>query len=179
MNDSGRGTARDAAAAALWYGRAAAHGLGRAQYDLAQLYEAGEGVPRNLDAAYAWYQAAASSLPAATVHAARLRPRAGSVAAGDVALAAPFPSAQPGAAPTGGPAELVWSAPPQPLPVRYYVVVMSLDAAPPAPVFSGFTDRTAMVVPAASSLRAYAWKVCAVGRETPHYAASAWTIVRR
>jgi hypothetical protein len=79
----------------------------------------------------------------------------------------------------GRAAELVWSAPQEPSPVRYYVVVMSLDATPPAPVFSTFTDRTAIVVPAASGLRAYAWKVCAVGRETPHYAASPWKIVGR
>jgi len=41
MYDSGRGTRRDAAQAAIWFGQAAAGGIGRAAFDLAQLYAAG------------------------------------------------------------------------------------------------------------------------------------------
>ena len=59
MCDSGVGTARNAAEAAVWCASAAAHGA-RAEYNLAQLYEAGDGVPRNLDVAKAWYAAAAA-----------------------------------------------------------------------------------------------------------------------
>ena len=46
MLDSGA-VPRDGAEAALWYARAAANGYHRAQYALAQLYAAGDGVPRN------------------------------------------------------------------------------------------------------------------------------------
>ena len=45
MCDSGVGTARNAAEAAVRYASAAAHGVARAEYNLAQLYAAGDGVP--------------------------------------------------------------------------------------------------------------------------------------
>ena len=61
MCDSGvERAARNAAEAAVWYARAAAHGIARAEYNLAQLYAAGDGVQPNLDVAKAWYAAAAA-----------------------------------------------------------------------------------------------------------------------
>jgi hypothetical protein len=45
---------RNGCGLALWYARAAAAGYHRAQYALAQLYAAGDGVPRNPATAEAW-----------------------------------------------------------------------------------------------------------------------------
>lgn len=55
----GRHVARDLAAAAQWYAKAAAQGLAPAQYRLASFYEKGLGVEHNLGPAKAWYQRAA------------------------------------------------------------------------------------------------------------------------
>ena len=43
----------------MWYAKAAARGHHRAQFDIGQLYEQGDGVPRNGDAAMAWFRDAA------------------------------------------------------------------------------------------------------------------------
>ena len=92
MCDSGVGTARNAAEAAVWYASAAAHGVARAEYNLAQLYAAGDGVPRNLDVAKAWYAAAAAhGLSAASVSFASLRENRAAAAAPVLAKAALIP----------------------------------------------------------------------------------------
>ncbi len=57
----GKGTARDAAAAARWYQRAAAQSLVNAQYRLATLFERGLGVPKDPAAARMWYERAAEA----------------------------------------------------------------------------------------------------------------------
>ena len=51
----GLGAARDMAAAAQWFSRAAELGLADAQYNLAFLYENGEGVTKSPLDAYVWY----------------------------------------------------------------------------------------------------------------------------
>jgi localization factor PodJL len=55
----GRRVARDLAAAAQWYAKAAAQGLAPAEYRLASFYEKGLGLPRDLAQSKAWYQKAA------------------------------------------------------------------------------------------------------------------------
>ncbi len=55
----------DAPAAATFYARAAALGHGRAAAYLGQMYETGDGVPRNPALALAWYGRAAADEPAA------------------------------------------------------------------------------------------------------------------
>src|SRR5215469_10846184 len=55
----GHGTARDTAAAALWFCRAAEQGDAGAQFQLAALYCTGTGVVRNLTEAVKWYRRSA------------------------------------------------------------------------------------------------------------------------
>ena len=49
----------DYAAAAKWFGQAAEHGLADSQFNLAVLYQAGLGVPKDLQHAYKWLTLAA------------------------------------------------------------------------------------------------------------------------
>ena len=55
----GHGTARDTAAAALWFRKAAEQGDAGAQFQLAALYCTGTGVVRNLTEAVKWYRRSA------------------------------------------------------------------------------------------------------------------------
>lgn len=55
----GQGVARDTAAAATWYARAANKGDARARYALGALYEAGDGVKQDFFRAAEWYRLAA------------------------------------------------------------------------------------------------------------------------
>ena len=57
----GKGTKRDAKAAAAWLERAGRSGLAPAQYRLAAMYERGLGADRDIDKASAWYKAAAEN----------------------------------------------------------------------------------------------------------------------
>lgn len=172
--DAGDGVPRNATQAALWYGRAAAHGNHRAQYDLGLLYASGDGVPRNLDQAEAWFTAA-QALPAASARLAALRrsarpalpvdaeaqPRAARIAApGDGGAVA---------APDG--VELVWTAPPQPMPVRYFVQVTTPDAT--REMFADTVAETAVLAKVSAPGR-YAWRVFTVAPERRAYAASDW-----
>jgi hypothetical protein len=54
MYAQGRGVPRDDAEAATWYWLAAQQGFAAAMLDLADLYEAGRGQPKNLVCAYFW-----------------------------------------------------------------------------------------------------------------------------
>lgn len=54
------GSKKDMAEAARWFARAAALGLADSQFNLAVLYERGDGVPQSLADAYKWYSVAAA-----------------------------------------------------------------------------------------------------------------------
>ena len=181
MKDSGRGTPHDTAGAAEWYARAAARGNHRAQYNLALLYTDGEGVPRNPAVARAWFRlAAASGLPAAaekldllgtgklpldrlklsgTLHPVLpVTPRAGSVimSGGDAF------------------AEIVWSAPAEDLPVRYFLQVVARDGIEHE-VLASYLDVTSTLVRLDAGHHAYAWRVYTVSPRSASYTVSPWT----
>lgn len=189
MHDNGDGVRRDAAEAALWYARAAAHGNRRAQYNLAQLYAAGDGVPRNLDQAETWFRDAANDLPAAVDKLAGMR-RAGrdrSPAGGnETGMPTPAQPVAPADGSTvaelnrvpGGAIELVWVAPAQVTPVRFFVQLLALDPAGPREVFATYLDETATLAPLEHAPGRYAWRVYSVSRDLKHYAASGWTRFR-
>jgi hypothetical protein len=184
MCDTGDGRKRDPAEAALWYARAAARGDHRAQYNLGMLYETGDGVPRNLAIARAWFRAAAA-LPAAgrqlaQMHGARHATLDPDVAnGGDVAI--PGTMLRPAHGTTIESARddpsvaLVWSAPAQTAPVRFFVQVLALvPGTPPREVFATYADRTAVLAPLPSLRGRYAWRVYAVTQNGRGYAASDW-----
>jgi len=171
MLDGGIAAPRDAGLAALWYARAAAHGHARAQFDLAQLYAAGEGVPRNPAVAAAWYRAAAAN----GVEAAQSRVRFA-----EPETAAPLAAADPAPATlqvANGRAslELVWQAPPQPVPVVYDVEIAALDGAGPRDVFSARTDASAILASIPAVAGRYAWRVYAVSAARHSYQAAPWS----
>ena len=195
MHDTGDAVPRDLGAAALWYARAAAHGNRRAQYNLAQLYETGQGLPRNPDQAEVWYAMAAADLPAAADRLAALRRRgpgrgAGRDATRDSGAGPGRPggvgmlvAAEPVAPAAGGrverrggsaAVELVWTAPAQPVPARFFVQLWVLDEAGPREAFAAYLDESATLAPLERSPGHYAWRVYAVDRDAKHYAASAW-----
>jgi len=181
MKDSGRGTPQDTAGAAEWYARAAARGNRRAQYNLALLYTDGDGVSRNPAVARAWFRlAAASGLPAAaeklgalgadrlpsdrlklsgTLHPVLpIAPRAGSVIT------------------SGGDAfvEIVWSAPAEDLPVRYFLQVVTRDGIEHE-VHAKYLDVTSTLVRLDAGHHAYAWRVYTVSPRSASYTVSPWT----
>jgi len=180
MLDAGRGTDRDPVAAALWYARAAAHGHDRAAYDLGQLYAAGDGTPRNPAAAAAWFGNAAA-LPAAARKLAALKAAAdpAPAAARDAALVAPTPT-NPADGGTSirreepGQVELVWTAPAQPAPVRFFVEMVALGHGPARRLFAGFTEVTAVLAWLEDGVGSFAWRVYAVDASGGRYAASSW-----
>ena len=184
MSDSGTGTARNPTEAALWYARAAAHGYARAEYDLAQLYQAGDGVPRNLDMAARWYAVAAShGLPAAALKLASLREEnrqaMASPAATNLMLAAAVPTgplvvSAPGAGESVQ-IELSWAAPAQPVPVDFFVQVLTLDTSGAHRVFTSFSKQSAMLVSLPRVPADYAWRIYTIAASIPDYAPSAWS----
>ncbi len=103
MYDYGQGVARDPAAAAEWYRKAAEQDLAVAQFTLADMYEAGKGVDRDLVEAHRWYDRAVANLAPSEIRdklAARRDAIAGQLAQGDLAApedgaAAPAPLAAP------------------------------------------------------------------------------------
>ena len=182
MYDNGVGTPRDSERAALWYARAAVHGHARACYDLGQLYEAGDGVPRNPVMAASWYRmAGADGIAPATSRAVDLmrgQPQTVSArnAAGLVPAVLSTPVDDTLAPPQAGApvAELVWLAPSQPVPVRYFVQVLGLDATPARDLYAGFTDCSAVLAPLPAGGGRYAWRVYTTAHGLPSYAASSW-----
>lgn len=190
MHDTGDGVPRNAATAALWYARAAAHGNHRAQFNLAQLYSGGDGVPRNHDLAAAWYRAAASALPAAADRLTALR-RTMTVAAaatardarvgggaglpGPVQPTFPLPGSSVSRSGPAASIEFVWTAPPQPTPVRFFLQVLRLGAADGQhEVFAAYLDESSVLVPLPEGPGSYAWRVYAVGGAARRYAPSEW-----
>jgi Sel1 repeat len=185
MYDSGVGVPKNADLAALWYARAASRGFPRAEYNLGQLYAAGEGVPRNPEMARAWYRAAAGAgLQAATDRLAALpssdAPSAAADAVSHIVLAPVHPSA-----PVGGETvvihgdaaevELVWLAPEQAAPARFYVQVMGNKNGQAQERFATYTDASAMLVKLPPEPGDYAWRVYTVGASIDSYAASDWS----
>ncbi len=182
--DSGAGTPHNAAAAALWYARAATHGDHRAEYNLGLLYQTGDGVPRNLVVARAWFRAAAT-LPAVSRKLAHLQSQiltgmsAGAAASGAAPTAAqrlrPSDGATIGSGRGRADVELVWTAPSQPAPVRFFVQVLALaKGTKPREVFDTYVDTTAVLAPLQASHGQYAWRVYTVANDGIHYTASAW-----
>ena len=184
MYDSGVGRARDPTEAASWYARAAAHGYARAEYNLAQLYQAGEGVPRNLDLAASWYAAAAThGLSAAERKVGSLReerrqpPASAKVAKPTLTPAVPIGPPVNSAAATGEKVEveLCWAAPAEPVPVDFFVQVLSLDGDSARPAFTGVSKQSAVLVSLPRATAAYAWRVYTVATSVPDYVPSAWS----
>jgi TPR repeat protein len=60
MHENGLGTAKDLAAAASWYERAAAAGVASAQYNLGIFYQLGSGVPQDSTKALRYHRLAAA-----------------------------------------------------------------------------------------------------------------------
>ena len=171
MLDSGRGTATDVAQAATWYARAAMHGNRRAAYNLGQLYEAGEGVPRNPELARAWF--AASDLAAARAHLAD-RPAQAPPGAGRSAPSPVFPGDGASTEAAVGGVELVWTAQPQPEPVRFFVEIRQLGPSGSREVFSSFSDTSGIFAPLQEARGPYAWRVFTIARQGGNYEKSAW-----
>ena len=187
MEDSGRGTAHDAADAATWYGRAAARGNLRAQYDLGLLYEAGDGVPLNPAAARAWFRmASAGGLPAARAKlenapepASARGPRGSQAPQPSVDTLRPAIPVAPsaGAIVAPGPnasTEIVWIAPGQPQPVRYFLQVVTSDKRPAREVHAGYADATATLAHLDPTTHRYLWRIVTVSPSRADYVASNW-----
>ena len=177
MLDSGRGIKRDVAEAAIWYARAAARGQRRAQYNLGQLYAGGEGVPRNPDVARAWYEAAASNGVSAAATKLFPPPKA-MVAApkGPVQLSPVVPQvpADGQSEPSGGSLEFVWAAPPQPVPVTFFVEVAAVTEDGPRPAAARYVAESATTIDVGGTPGAYAWRVYVVDQRRQHYAVGEW-----
>jgi TPR repeat protein len=167
----------------LWYASAAAHGYARAEYNLAQLYQAGDGVPRNPDMAKSWYAAAAAhGLSAAASKLASLRE-----SRGRADLSGADGQALTPAIPTGPPvtpilamgdnvmAELSFVAPAQPVPVDFFVQVLALEGAGSRLAFASYLNRSAILVALPRSPGRYAWRVYTVATSVPDYVPSDWS----
>jgi Sel1 repeat len=171
MLDSGRGVPRDVAQAAIWYARAAARGNQRAAFNLGQLYERGEGVPPNFDLSRAWY--ASSDLPAGRERLARLKQN---IDRPDY-LHAPQPlSPQNTLVPESQQAELIWTSPLEPEPVRFFVELRTLDALASHEAWSGFVDVSSVRLPLPPGAQMLAWRVTAVATNRGDYATSPWSV---
>lgn len=173
MHDSGRcGNGRQADLAALWYGRAAAAGMGRAQFNLAQLYAAGDGVPRNPAVAAAWYRAAAANgIPAAANRGGGARHTGGQGPLLPVVPVFPNP-AQPVSSAEG--ATLVWTAPDEPEPAQFFLEIYALTPSGPVEVGGQFLDVTATHVSLPPDATRFTWRVLTVSTDPPRYAVGPW-----
>ena len=174
MQDSGRcGKGRRTDLAALWYGRAAAAGVARAQFNLAQLYAIGDGVPRNPAAAAAWYRVAAANGIAAAANRGRDERRTNDHA--PLTPASPTFPAPAQSLPPENPVTLVWTAPEQPSPVRFYVEIYALKPSGPVEVAGQFADVTALRLPVPPNDTHFTWRVLTVASSPPRYAISPWS----
>jgi len=173
MLDSGRGAAHDVVQASIWYARAAAGGNRRAAFNLGQLYEGGQGVPVNVDLARAWY--AAADLPAARERLAETK----SAADRPALVQAPeplFPLRTSALGPDLRQVDLVWTSPPEPEAVRYFVELRILDARASREAWSGFVDVSSLRLPLPPEAQTLAWRVSAVARASANYAVSGWSV---
>lgn len=175
MLDSHRGVPHDAAQAAEWYARAATHGNHRAQYNLGLLYSSGEGVPRNRPVAQAWFRLAESGgIPAAAEHieAAGTRPETRGVASGRLHAVTPVaPKAD--TALSRREVEIVWTAPAQTVPVRFFLQVAH-GGRDHGEIYADYVDSTAALVRLPAGGGAYAWRVYTVSPTTADYSIGAW-----
>src|SRR5262249_35740182 len=153
----------------------------RAEYNLAQLYEAGEGVPRNLDMAASWYAAAAAQGLSAAAHKVESlreeRHAAISPHAAKPTLAPAVPTGPPETVLGTGESvevELSWAAPAQPVPADFFVQVLALDTAGPHRAFASFLKRSAVLVSLPRAPANYAWRVYTVAASVPDYVPSRW-----
>ena len=169
MLDSGRGALPDPGGAALWYARAAARHNQRAAFNLGQLYEAGEGVPRNIELARAWFDY--SNLPAGHARAARL-PRPARRDGGLVApvCADPASNTRLPVKPDG--VEFVWTSDVQPEPVRFFIEVRNDTG---QEVYSSYSTVSSALVPFADRTGRFSWRVSAVSLTRGRYSACDWS----
>jgi hypothetical protein len=177
MYDSGRGTPMDRTKAALWYARAATLGEARGAFNLGQLYQYGEGVPHNTAAAIAWYHQAAA-IPEAAVKASALAAQHPTGSAGP--LVPPMPSWPVGgrAITLAGPdpaVQLVWTAPVEPHPVRYFVELQARQNGKFNEVSASYVTTSAIAVTLPGDAGDFAWRVYAVAADGSGYAPSPWT----
>jgi hypothetical protein len=150
---------------------------------LAQLYAAGDGVPRNLDVAKAWYAAAAAhGLSAASSKLASLRENRAAAAAPVLAKPALIPVVPVGpvVAPKLSPGEdtfveLSWVAPAQPVQASFFVQVVALDTAGAHPTFTSYLNQSMILLRLPSTPAAYAWRVYTVAVSVSDYVPSAWS----
>lgn len=175
LYDSGRCGSRRPDLAALWYARAAGMGHGRAQFDIAQMYAVGDGVPRNPEVAAAWFRAAAANGISAAVNRPQPAPRTEPPGQPIAVTQASLDDMRPAA---GGPAVLVWTAPPQSGPVRFFVEVAALRPEGPREVLARYVEESAVQVTLPADGREFAWRVLTVGNEAPHYAAAPWQLIQ-
>ena len=70
--------------------------------------------------------------------------------------------------------ELVWLAPAQPVPVRFFVQLWALDDAGPREIHSAYLDASATLVTLEQVPGRYAWRVYAVDRDGKRYAPGPW-----
>ncbi|WP_428374492.1 tetratricopeptide repeat protein [Lichenicoccus sp.] len=177
MSDSARGVPHNTALAAEWYARAATHGNHRAQYNLGLLYSTGDGVPRNKPVARAWFHLAAiGGLPAAADHVEALSSHPGTSGAPSASLRPVHPVApRPGATLAPNAVEIVWTAPSQAVPVRFFLQVVARDGSKSREIYAAYTDATAALVHVAPGHRSYAWRVYTVSPTTADYSIGAWT----
>ncbi|HSU04987.1 MAG TPA: hypothetical protein VLI93_05405 [Acetobacteraceae bacterium] len=69
---------------------------------------------------------------------------------------------------------LVWNTPREPMPVRFFVEVVAIEAGGSREVFASYVDQSAVAVRLVSRNAEYAWRVYAVGRDVATYALSGW-----
>lgn len=173
MHDSIRCGLRQADLAARWYARAAAVGFPRAQSALAQMYATGDGVPRNPDHAAAWYRAAAANGVAAAVG--RASPPSVPPASGPMLPVIPTDPDNARVLAGGDvPVVLVWSAPAQPTPARFFVEVVTLEPSGPREVVGRYVDVSATQVSLPAASASYAWRVLSVGVSPARYTVGPW-----
>jgi hypothetical protein len=178
MYDSGRGVAADQARAAIWYARAAIQGNARAAFNIGQLYQNGEGVTRNPAVARAWYELAAGKIPVAGYRARLLTDKP--AGEGSRTLIPPVPEwpgsgLAPMASIAGNATQLVWLAPPEPVPVVYFVELRGLAAGHFKELASGYEPVSAFAatLPGAGT---FAWRVYAVSVDGSNYVVSPWSV---
>jgi len=70
--------------------------------------------------------------------------------------------------------KLVWSIPPEPVPVRFFVEVVAIGHGKLQEVFAAYVDQSSVDVALARGTEEYAWRVYTVGRDVAAYALSDW-----
>jgi hypothetical protein len=70
--------------------------------------------------------------------------------------------------------ELAWSAPREPVPVRFFVEVVAIEPGGPREIFAGYVDRPPVDVALERGQAEYAWRVYTVGLHVAAYALSGW-----